>query len=126
MICLIIHSPQITPKYITKQILEDDNFVNKNGTLTLKGELIKHISITLYEVLLSFLLSSFLGFLVAIPVGMLDGIVSFSLKPYMDYVVGNKSLEFTLFNHDFVISSIQMARFKRSLDFKTPFPLYLS
>ena len=32
-----------------------------------------------------------LGFLVAIPVGALDGIVAFSLKPYMDYVVGQKT-----------------------------------
>ena len=33
-----------------------------------------------------------LGFLIAIPVGLLDGIVSFSLKPYMDYVVGEQNL----------------------------------
>lgn len=33
-----------------------------------------------------------LGFLVAIPVGLLDGVVSFSLKPYMDYVVGKQDL----------------------------------
>ena len=32
----------------------------------------------------------FLGFLVAIPVGALDGVVAFSLKPYMDYVIGQK------------------------------------
>ena len=29
-----------------------------------------------------------LAFFVALPVGLLDGIVAFSLKPYMDYVVG--------------------------------------
>lgn len=34
-----------------------------------------------------------LGFLIAIPVGLLDGVVSFSLKPYMDYVVGKHDLE---------------------------------
>lgn len=33
-----------------------------------------------------------LGFLVAIPVGLLDGVVSFSLKPYMDYVIGKQDL----------------------------------
>lgn len=33
-----------------------------------------------------------LGFVIAIPVGLLDGVVSFSLKPYMDYVVGQKDL----------------------------------
>ena len=33
-----------------------------------------------------------LGFIVAIPVGLLDGVVSFSLKPYMDYVIGKQNL----------------------------------
>ena len=33
-----------------------------------------------------------LGFLVAIPVGLLDGVVAFALKPYLDYVVGQKNL----------------------------------
>lgn len=33
-----------------------------------------------------------LGFLVAIPVGLLDGVVSFSLKPYMDYAIGKQDL----------------------------------
>ena len=33
-----------------------------------------------------------LGFVIAIPVGLLDGVVSFSLKPYMDYVIGQKDL----------------------------------
>ena len=50
-----------------------------------------------------------LGFLVAIPLGLLDGVTAFALKPYMDYVVGGKSLEFTLLNHDIVITSVQMA-----------------
>ena len=50
-----------------------------------------------------------LGFLVAIPLGLLDGVTAFALKPYMDYVVGGKTLEFTLLNHNIVITSIQMA-----------------
>ena len=50
-----------------------------------------------------------LGFLVAIPLGLLDGVTAFALKPYMDYVIGGKSLEFSLFNHDCVITSLQMA-----------------
>ena len=33
-----------------------------------------------------------LGFLIAIPVGLLDGVVSFALKPYMDYVIGRQNL----------------------------------
>lgn len=33
-----------------------------------------------------------IGFIIAIPVGLLDGVVSFALKPYMDYVVGQQNL----------------------------------
>ena len=50
-----------------------------------------------------------LGFLVAIPLGLLDGVTAFALKPYMDYVIGGKSFEFSLLNHPFVITSVQMA-----------------
>ena len=50
-----------------------------------------------------------LGFLVAIPVGALDGVVAFALKPYMDYVVGQKDLVFTVFNHTYTISWSTMA-----------------
>lgn len=50
-----------------------------------------------------------LGFLIAIPVGVLDGVVAFALKPYMDYVVGQKDLVFTLLNHTFTISWTSMA-----------------
>ena len=50
-----------------------------------------------------------LGFLVAIPLGLLDGVTAFALKPYMDYVVGGKALEFTFLNSNITITSIQMA-----------------
>ena len=50
-----------------------------------------------------------LGFLVAIPLGLLDGVTAFALKPYMDYVIGHKILEFTFFNHDIVITSREMS-----------------
>ena len=43
-----------------------------------------------------------LGFLIAIPVGLLDGVVSFALKPYMDYVVGKQNL--VLFGYEFSYS----------------------
>ena len=50
-----------------------------------------------------------LGFLVAIPLGLLDGVTAIALKPYMDYVIGGKTLEFSVLNHAFVITSIQMS-----------------
>lgn len=50
-----------------------------------------------------------LGFLVAIPLGLLDGVTAFALKPYMDYVIGGKTLKFTMFGQDCTITSFQMA-----------------
>ncbi len=45
-----------------------------------------------------------LGFLIAIPLGALDGVVAFSLKPYMDYVIGQRDLVFTLFSHTYTVA----------------------
>jgi len=50
-----------------------------------------------------------LGFLIAIPLGLLDGVTAFALKPYMDYVIGGKAFEFNFFEHSFTITSIQMS-----------------
>ncbi len=35
-----------------------------------------------------------LGFIIATPIGLLDGVTAFALKPYMDYVIGQKDLVF--------------------------------
>ncbi|MBO7672458.1 ABC transporter ATP-binding protein [bacterium] len=50
-----------------------------------------------------------LGVLVAIPVGALDGVVALALKPYMDYVVGQKDLIFTMFGSTHTISCSTLA-----------------
>ena len=50
-----------------------------------------------------------LGFLVALPVGMLDGVVAFALKPYMDYVIGKHDCIFSLLGHQFVIPYLALA-----------------
>lgn len=50
-----------------------------------------------------FLFRIFLGVLVAIPVGLLDGVTAFALKPYMDYVIGCKDLVLNLFGHSVVV-----------------------
>ena len=50
-----------------------------------------------------------LGFAIAIPLGLLDGVTAFALKPYMDYVIGSKAFEFTLWHFNIVITSIQMS-----------------
>ena len=51
----------------------------------------------------------FLGFLIAIPLGLLDGVTAFALKPYMDYVIGGKDLSFSVFGNSITITTIQMA-----------------
>lgn len=50
-----------------------------------------------------FLFRIFLGVLVAIPVGLLDGVTAFALKPYMDYVIGCKDLVLNMFGHAIVV-----------------------
>ena len=44
-----------------------------------------------------------IGFLVAIPVGLLDGVVAFSLKPYMDYVIGQHDWIFHIMGHQVTV-----------------------
>ena len=58
----------------------------------------------IYPYIKPFLGRVILGFLVAIPVGALDGVVAFFLKPYMDYVIGQKDLVFTVLNNTYSIS----------------------
>lgn len=50
-----------------------------------------------------------LGVLVAIPVGLLEGVTAFVLKPYLDYVVEQKDLAFQILGHPFVLTSAAMA-----------------
>ena len=50
-----------------------------------------------------------LGFLVAIPLGLLDGVTAFALKPYMDYVVGGKVFDFSFHGLNLSVSSLQMS-----------------
>ncbi len=63
----------------------------------------------IYPYIKPFMGRAILGFLVAIPVGALDGVVAFALKPYMDYVVGQKDWSFILFGHSYSISWSTMA-----------------
>ena len=56
-----------------------------------------------------YLFKIFLGFTVAIPLGLLDGVTAFALKPYLDYVVGGKQFAFDWHGIHIAITSIQMA-----------------
>lgn len=44
------------------------------------------------------------GFLVAIPLGLLDGVTAFALKPFMDYVVGKQDWIFHVLGHEFTLT----------------------
>lgn len=50
-----------------------------------------------------------LGFIVAIPVGLLDGVIAFALKPYIDYVIGKHDWILQLGGHHFVIPYVFLA-----------------
>ena len=56
-----------------------------------------------------YLFRIFLGFLIAVPLGLLDGVTAFALKPYMDYVIGGKQFAIDWHGISFTISSIQMS-----------------
>lgn len=45
-----------------------------------------------------------LGFLIAIPLGLLDGVTAFALKPFMDYVVGKQDWVFHLLGNEYTLT----------------------
>lgn len=54
----------------------------------------------MYPYLKTVFLRTIILFLLAIPLGLLDGVVAFSLRPYLDYVVnGNPSQTFVIMGH---------------------------
>ena len=50
-----------------------------------------------------------IGFIIALPLGLLDGVTAFALKPYMDYVIGGSNLEFTFCGIEFSFTNRQLA-----------------
>ena len=45
-----------------------------------------------------------LGIVIAIPLGLMDGVAVFALKPYMDYVIAQKDFVFNVFNHEYTLT----------------------
>lgn len=56
-----------------------------------------------------YLFRIFIGIIVALPLGLLDGVTAYVLKPYMDFVISGKTFEYTLLGYNIVINSLQMA-----------------
>lgn len=63
----------------------------------------------IYPYIKPYLFRIFLGFLVAIPLGLLDGVTAFALKPFMDYVVGQKDWVFHLCGNEYSVSYLALA-----------------
>ena len=63
----------------------------------------------IYPYVKPFMFRIILGVLVAIPVGILDGVTAFALKPYMDYVIGGKDLVMNVLGHTCTISCSVLA-----------------
>lgn len=63
----------------------------------------------IYPYIKPYLFRIILGFLIAIPLGLLDGVTAFALKPFMDYVVGQHNWIFHLFGREYSISYMTLA-----------------
>ncbi|MGN0018316.1 MAG: ABC transporter ATP-binding protein [Candidatus Gastranaerophilaceae bacterium] len=50
-----------------------------------------------------------MGFVISIPLGLLDGVTAFALKPYMDYVISGKGFEYTFHGYTISLTSVMMA-----------------
>ena len=51
-----------------------------------------------------YLFRIFCGFLVAVPLGLLDGVTAFALKPFMDYVVGKQDWVFHVLGNEYTLN----------------------
>lgn len=45
-----------------------------------------------------------LGFIIAIPLGLLDGVTAFALKPFMDYVIGKQDWVFHFLGNEYTLT----------------------
>jgi len=69
----------------------------------------KWLLLRIFPYIKPYLFRIFLGFLIAIPLGLLDGVTAFALKPYMDFVIGGKNFELSAFNYSLNITSLEMS-----------------
>lgn len=63
----------------------------------------------IYPYIKPYLFRIILGFLIAIPLGLLDGVTAFALKPFMDYVVGQHDWIFHLLGREYSVSYMTLA-----------------
>lgn len=63
----------------------------------------------MFPYLKPYLFRIILGFIIALPLGLLDGVTAYVLKPYMDFVINGRNFDYTIWGIHIAISSIQMA-----------------
>lgn len=63
----------------------------------------------IYPYIKPYMFRIILGFLIAIPLGLLDGVTAFALKPFMDYVVGQQNWVFHLCGKEYTVSYMTLA-----------------
>jgi len=96
-------------EYAREDIIQVNEIYKLKNTTTKDAFRYSYLLNKVFPYIKPYLFRIFLGFLIAIPLGLLDGVTAFALKPYMDFVIGGKSFEFTLGGHLFAITSLQMA-----------------
>lgn len=83
-------------------ILMEESHLKLKNTDTKSAFKYGYLLEKMYPYIKTVLGRSILLFVLAVPLGLLDGVVAYSLKPYMDYVVnGNDTQTFVLFGHTF-------------------------
>ena len=50
-----------------------------------------------------------IGFIISVPLGLLDGVTAFAIKPYMDYVIGGKTFEYNLWGYTITLTNVIIA-----------------
>ena len=78
----------------------EDSLLKLKNTSTKDAFRYGYLLNKMYPYIKTVIFRTILLFLLAIPLGLLDGVVAFALRPYMDYVVnGNESQVYELWGH---------------------------
>jgi len=91
---------------VIKGSLMEDSLLKLKSTNSKDAFRYGYLLQKMYPYIKTVLFRTVLLFLLAIPLGLLDGVVAFSLRPYMDYVVnGNETQVYELWGHKIYLQS---------------------
>ena len=90
----------------------EDSLLKLKNTSTKDAFRYGYLLKKMYPYLKAVLPRTILLFLLAIPLGLLDGVVAFSLRPYMDFVVnGNETQVYELWGHKIYLQAFLISLF---------------